>query len=117
MFLLKKKLNCSFHNVQTNPYLKRVEQYKLSKECDDVFNILIAPMLNCEKKSEFEDFVSYESIAKRFEFTGTKRNLFKCNLLHIAIEKLRLRYQPVNSILVKTFGFHTGNIKRIIILV
>ena len=76
---------------------------ELKKECDNAFTILIAPKLYCENQSDFENYLTYETIAERLEFVGTKRNLFKSNLLQIATEKLRRGYRPINSIPVQNF--------------
>ena len=101
--LIENKLDASFQNGQFNRYLKRAEEYLTLKECDKAFTVLIAPKLYCENQSDFENYLSYEIIAERFDFVGSKRNLFKSNLLKIAIEKLRRGYQPVNSIPVQSF--------------
>jgi len=101
--LIENKLDASFQNEQFNRYLKRADEYLTKKECDDAFTVLIAPKLYCENQSEFENYLTYESIAQRFEFIGSKRNLFKSNLLKIAIEKLRRGYQPTNSVPVQNF--------------
>ena len=101
--LIENKLDASFQNEQFNRYLKRADEYLTKKECDDAFTVLIASKLYCENQSEFENYLTYESIAQRFEFIGSKRNLFKSNLLKIAIEKLRRGYQPTNSVPVQNF--------------
>lgn len=101
--LIENKLDASFQNEQFNRYIKRAEEYLTKKECDYAFVILIAPKLYIENQSEFENCLTYETIAERLEFVGTKRNLFKSNLLQIATEKLRRGYQPVNSIPVQNF--------------
>ena len=101
--LIENKLDTSFQNEQFNRYIKRAEEYLIKKECDNAFAILIAPKLYCENQSDFENYLTYETIAERLEFVGTKRNLFKSNLLQIATEKLRRGYQPVNSIPVQNF--------------
>lgn len=101
--LIENKLDTSFQNEQFNRYIKRADEYLNKKECHNAFTILIAPKLYCENQNDFESYLTYETIAKRFEFVGTKRNLFKSNLLQIATEKLRRGYQPINSIPVQNF--------------
>ncbi|ANW96165.1 hypothetical protein AXE80_07695 [Wenyingzhuangia fucanilytica] len=101
--LIENKLDTKFQHEQFNRYLKRADEYLAQKECDNVFVILIAPNLYCENQSEFENYLTYEIIAERLKFIGTKRNLFKSNLLEIATEKLRRGYQPVNSVPVQSF--------------
>lgn len=101
--LIENKLDTSFQNEQFNRYIKRANEYLINKECNSAFAILVAPKLYCENQSDFENYLTYESIAKRFEFIGSKRNIFKRDLLQIAVEKLRRGYQPVNSILVQNF--------------
>ncbi len=101
--LIENKLDATFQEEQYNRYLKRANEYLTRKECNKSFAILIAPELYCENQSDFESYLTYESIAKKLELTGSKRNLFKSNLLHIATEKLRRGYHPVNSIPVQSF--------------
>ncbi len=101
--LIENKLDASFQDEQYNRYIKRAEEYLAKKECDLAFPLLIAPKLYCENQNNFENYLTYETIAARFEFVGTKRNLFKSNLLKIATEKLRRGYQPVNSVPVQKF--------------
>ncbi len=101
--LIENKLDASFQNEQYDRYFKRAKEYETKKECDIAYVVLVAPELYCENQSEFENYVTYEAIAKRLEFTGTKRNLFKSKLLQIATEKLRRGYQPVNSVPVQNF--------------
>lgn len=101
--LIENKLDASFQNEQFNRYLKRADEYMEKKECDKVFTVLIAPEQYCESQSDFESYLTYELIAKRLDFLGSKRNLFKSKLLQIAIEKLRRGYQPINSIPVQDF--------------
>jgi hypothetical protein len=103
--LIENKLDASFQNKQYERYLQRAENYVTDNSCDSVFTILVAPKLYCDNQSEFESYISYEQISKRLEFTGTKRNLFKSNLLKIASEKLRRGYQPVNSEPVQKFWY------------
>lgn len=79
--LIENKLDWSFQEEQFNRYIKRADEYLRKKECDNAFAILIAPKLYCENQSDFENYLTYETIVERFEFVGTKRNLFKSNLL------------------------------------
>lgn len=101
--LIENKLGASFQNEQYARYFKRAREYETKKECDSAFVVLVAPELYCENQNEFENYVTYEAIANRLEFTGSKRNLFKSRLLKIASEKLRRGYTPVNSVPVQTF--------------
>lgn len=101
--LIENKLDASFQIEQFNRYVKRAEEYLTKKECDEVFTVLIAPKFYCENQSDLENYLSYETIAEKFEKMGSKRSLFKSKLLQIAIEKLRRGYQPVNSIPVQSF--------------
>lgn len=101
--LIENKLDASFQDNQRERYIKRAKKYTEDKKCDLAFVILIAPKLYCENQSEFESYLTYEKIATRLEFTGTKRNLFKSELLKIASEKLRRGYKPINSIPVQKF--------------
>jgi len=101
--LIENKLDTSFQNEQFNRYIKRADEYLIKKECDNAFVILIAPKLYCQNQSDFENYLTYETISERLIFTGTKRNLFKSNLLQIASEKHRRGYQPVNSVPVYNF--------------
>lgn len=101
--LIENKLDAIFQNEQFNRYQKRAEEYLFNNECDNAFAILIAPKLYCENQSDFENYLTYEAIAQRLEFIGSKRALFKSKLLHIATEKLRRGYHPVNSVPVQNF--------------
>jgi hypothetical protein len=101
--LVENKLDASFQDEQFNRYLKRAGEYITKKECDDAFTILIAPKLYCDNQSDFESYLTYETIAQRLDFIGSKRNVFKSQLLQIATEKLRRGYQPINSIPVQQF--------------
>ncbi|MCX2743342.1 PD-(D/E)XK nuclease family protein [Mangrovivirga sp. M17] len=101
--LIENKLDTTFQNEQFDRYQKRATKYLEQKDCHEIFTVLIAPELYCENQNEFEDYLTYESIAGRLEFTGSKRNLFKSKLIQIATEKLRRGYQPVNSIPVQKF--------------
>lgn len=101
--LIENKLDAAFQNDQFNRYLKRAAQYLREKACHQAFAVLIAPELYCENQNDFESCLTYESIAKRLEHTGTKRHLFRRDLLLIASEKLRRGYRPVNSIPVQRF--------------
>lgn len=110
--LIENKLDTSFQNEQYNRYLKRANEYVSSKDCDQAYVILIAPKLYCENQNEFESYLTYESIAERFEFVGSIRNLFKSKLMQIGIEKLRRGYQPVNSVPVQKFWGSYWNYKQ-----
>lgn len=101
--LIENKLDASFQDKQYQRYLKRAEKYIENKKCDLAYVILIAPKLYCQNQNEFENYITYEQITKRLEFTGSKRNLFKSELLKIATEKSRRGYKPVNSIPVQKF--------------
>ena len=103
--LIENKLDAIFQNEQFNRYLKRTDEYLTKKECDNAFAILSTPKLYCENQSDFENYLTYERIAERLEFVGSKRNLFKSDLLQIATEKLRRGYQPVNSVPVQFLSF------------
>jgi hypothetical protein len=110
--LIENKLDASFQDAQFERYTKRANEYLNQKECDKSFAVLVAPNLYCENQSDFEDFITYESIASRLASTGTKRNLFKSELLKIASEKLRRGYQPVNSEPVQKFWLAYWNYKE-----
>lgn len=112
LVLLENKLDASFQDEQFERYIKRAENYVNEKECDKAFVVLVAPEVYCDNQSFFEQVVSYESIANRLMFAGTKRNLFKSNLLKIASEKLRRGYKPVNSIPVQKFWHSYWNYKE-----
>jgi len=101
--LIENKLDVFFQDKQYERYLMRAEKYITDKNCDLAFIVLVAPKLYCENQNEFESYLTYEQIAKRLEFTGTKRNLFKSELLKIASEKLRRGYKPINSPPVQNF--------------
>ncbi|WP_372745536.1 PD-(D/E)XK nuclease family protein [Lutibacter sp.] len=101
--LIENKLDALFQDEQFKRYEKRAQNYINKGSCDIAFCVLIAPALYCENQNNFECFISYETIIERFEFSGTKRSLFKSNLLKIATEKLRRGYQPVNSVPVQSF--------------
>jgi hypothetical protein len=101
--LIENKLDASFQESQYERYTKRASEYLIKNECDKIFTVLVAPNLYCENQNDFENYISYETIASRFELIGTKRNLFKSELLKIASEKLRRGYQPVNSETVQKF--------------
>ena len=103
LVLIENKLDASFQDTQYERYTKRAKEYLDKKGFDNSFVVLVAPKLYCENQRDFEDFVTYETIASRLEFTGTKRNLFKSKLLKIASEKLRRGYQPINSEPVQKF--------------
>lgn len=101
--LIENKLDASFQDKQYERYIKRAENYINNGSCDLVFVILIAPKMYCKNQNEFENFLTYEQIVKRFEFIGSKRSLFKGKLFEIASEKLRRGYKPVNSLPVQKF--------------
>lgn len=101
--LIENKLDASFQNEQFSRYFKRADEYIKNEECDNTYVVLIAPKVYCENQNEFENYITYEVISERFEFIGTKRKLFKRDLLKIAIEKLKRGYQPVNSLPVQKF--------------
>ncbi len=101
--LIENKLNTSFQKEQFNRYVKRVDEYLTKKECDSAFAVLIAPKLYCENQNDFEHCLTYELIAERLKLVGSKRSLFKSNLLRIAVEKLRRGYQAINSVPVQNF--------------
>lgn len=101
--LIENKLDSPFQKEQFDRYIKRAEEYIRKKECDYAFAVLIAPKIYCKNQKLFENYLTYESIAARLETVGSKRSLFKSNLLHIATEKLRRGYQPVNSVPVQQF--------------
>jgi hypothetical protein len=110
--LIENKLDSSFQFEQFLRYDRRAKEYIENKECDEAFSVLVAPNLYCENQNDFENFISYESISQRLIFTGTKRNLFKSELLKIATEKLRRGYQPINSELVQKFWYSYWNYKE-----
>ena len=101
--LIENKIDASFQDNQFKRYEIRGKKYIQKQACDIAYSILVAPHLYCENQNEFEHFISYETIAKRLNFTGSKRNLFKSKLLQIASDKLRRGYQPVNSTPVQKF--------------
>ena len=101
--LIENKLDASFQEAQYERYTKRANEYLIKNECDKTYTVLVAPNLYCENQNDFENYISYETIASRFESIGSKRNLFKSELLKIASEKLRRGYQPVNSETVQKF--------------
>jgi len=103
MLLIENKLDASFQESQFSRYEKRAVEYVKSRQCDLAFVVLIAPEFYCENQNEFENFISYEQISKRFEELGDTRSLFKRDLLKIGSEKLRRGYQPVNSVIVQRF--------------
>lgn len=95
--LIENKLDAYFQNNQFERYQKRAAEYLKKCECEEAHSVLVAPKLYVENQTDFENYISYEAIAKRLEFAGSKRNIFKSELLKIAIEKQRRGYQPVNS--------------------
>jgi len=110
--LIENKLDASFQDEQYNRYLKRAVAYVESKKYDNSFVVLIAPELYCNNQNDFEYFITYEKIAERFGSIGSKRNLFKKELLQIATEKLRRGYQPVNSDIVQRFWLNYWKLKE-----
>jgi hypothetical protein len=103
--LIENKLDSTFQDEQFVRYTKRANKYIEESECDLAFSILIAPKVYCENQNYFENYLTYEAIAERFEFINTKRSLFKSQLLKIASEKLRRGYKPTNSEIVQKFWF------------
>lgn len=101
--LIENKITASFQEQQYKRYEERKKLYLRDKLCDIAYSILIAPQLYCDNQNDFEYFITYEEIIKRLEFTASKRNLFKSQLLKIGAEKLRRGYQPVNSTPVQKF--------------
>lgn len=101
--LIENKLDANFQDNQFVRYQKRATEYLSRNECEEAYSILVAPRLYVENQNDFENYISYEAIAKRLEFTGSKRSSFKSELLKIAIEKQRRGYQPVNSEPVQQF--------------
>lgn len=75
--LIENKQDASFQDEQFNRYLSRANEYRNSNKCIEAFAVLVAAKLYCENQSHFENYLTYESIAERQEFTGLKRNLFK----------------------------------------
>lgn len=101
--LIENKLDASFQNEQFERYEKRAQQHISKGECDEAYAVLFAPQRYCETQNDFENFITYESVVHRLEFTGSKRNIFKSSLLKIAIEKQRRGYRPENSPPVQKF--------------
>jgi hypothetical protein len=101
--LIENKLDASFQDEQYGRYAERASKYQSTNECDIAYCVLTAPQEYCDNQNDFEYYISYENIAQRLENTGSERGVFKCNLLKIAIEKLRRGYQPVNSLPVQRF--------------
>jgi hypothetical protein len=101
--LIENKLDAIFQNEQFDRYEKRAQQHLKKGECDEAYTVLFAPQKYCETQNDFDNFITYESVANRLEFTGSKRNIFKSSLLKIAIEKLRRGYRPINSPTVHKF--------------
>lgn len=110
--LIENKLDASFQEAQYERYTKRANEYLIKNECDKTYTVLVAPNLYCENQNDFENYISYETIASRFESIGSKRNLFKSELLKIASEKLRRGYQPINSETVQKFWHLYWNFKE-----
>ncbi len=101
--LIENKLDATFQDEQFERYTKRANKYIEENKCDNCYVILVAPKIYCENQSYFENYLTYETIVTRFNFLGSKRYLFKKNLLEVAINKLRRGYKPVNSIPVQKF--------------
>ena len=101
--LLENSLDDSVQNEKYDNYLNKTLKYVTKKQCDEAFCVLTAPKLYCEHQNYFEHFISYESIADRFEFIDTRRSLFKSELLKIASKKQKKMYKPVNSLPVQKF--------------
>lgn len=95
--LIENKIDASFQDLQFERYEKRASAYVSKGECHEAYSVLFAPEKYCNTQSDFDNFISYESVSGRLEFTGSKRNKFKSELLKIAIEKLRRGYRPINS--------------------
>jgi hypothetical protein len=112
ILLIENKLDAQFQENQYERYLKRAENYLKQNKCNECFCILIAPEFYCNNQNDFENYVSYETLSKRFEFLGTKRDLFKSKLLKIASEKLRRGYKPINSEPVQKFWLSYFNLKN-----
>jgi len=110
--LIENKLDANFQDKQYERYLKRARKYINDEKSDLAFVILVAPKLYCENQNEFEYYITYEQIAERLNFIGTKRTIFKSNLLTIASEKLRRGYKPVNSKPVQKFWHSYWNYKE-----
>jgi hypothetical protein len=111
--LIENKLDATFQLDQFYRYEKRAKLYIDKSRCDEAFCILTAPNLYCENQNYFDNYISYETIGKRLLFTGTKRNIFKNELLNIAVEKLRRGYQPINSEIVQKFWKSYWNYKEL----
>lgn len=103
VILIENKLDASFQNEQFERYEKRAQLHIDKGECDEAYTILFAPQRYCDTQNDFDNFITYESVALRLEFTGSKRNIFKSSLLKIAIEKQRRGYRPENSPPVQKF--------------
>jgi hypothetical protein len=110
--LIENKLDASFQDEQYIRYFKRAKEYVANNHFDEAYVVLVAPELYCKNQSDFELYISYEMIADRLAFTGSKRNLFKKELLQIATEKLRRGYQPINSEIVQSFWVNYWNFKE-----
>ena len=74
--LIENKLDASFQKAQFDRYEKRAIIYERNRECDEAFYVLTAPDQYCQNQHYFNKYISYEVIAERLTFTGTKRNLF-----------------------------------------
>ena len=101
--LIENKIDAPFTDKQYERYKKRALEYENKGMCVKANCLLVAPLIYCKNQNSFQSFISYEDIAKKLSFIGTKRSLFKSNLLEIAIEKRRRGYQSVNSLPVQKF--------------
>ena len=94
--LIENKLDADFQERQFDRYQLRGERYILDKKCSKYFSVLFAPRQYAEDQSDFERYISYEDVKEYFETDGNKRQLFKADLLKIAIEKLKRGYNAIN---------------------
>lgn len=101
--LIENKLDASFQDDQASRYEQRAEQYKENGHCHQAFCLLIAPESYCNNQSDFDTFLTYESIIDFFNKEQTKRSVFKADLLKIAVDKLRRGYQAINDSTVQKF--------------
>lgn len=101
--LIENKLDASFQDAQATRYERRAQQYNENGQCHQAYSLLIAPESYCNNQRDFATFLTYESIIDFFNEQQTKRSFYKANLLHIACEKLRRGYQPINDSTVQNF--------------
>lgn len=101
--LIENKIDALFQNLQFERYEKRASAYVSEGKCQEAYAVLFAPEKYCNTQNDFDNYITYESVCKRLEFMGSKRNLFKSSLLKIAIEKQRRGYRPENSPPVQRF--------------